>query len=97
MSLFDRMMDRNIERVKKMQKKMLNMQEEIYDENGEQIERINKRTAELGAEGTKIHYEAVASGVKDGLKNKSEKFCCECGKKISAEAKYCSECGTKQK
>lgn len=97
MSLFDRMMDRNMERAKKMQKKMLDMQEEIYDENGEQIERVNKRSAELGAEGTKIYYEAAASGVKDGLKNKSGKFCCECGKKIDVEAKYCSECGAKQK
>ena len=79
-----------------MQKKMLDMQEEIYNENGEQIERVNKRSAELGSKGTEIHYEAVASGVKSGLKDKSEKFCCECGKKLDAKAKYCSECGTKQ-
>ena len=90
-------MDRNMERMKKMQKKMLDMQEEIYDENGEQIERVNKRSAELGAKGTKIHYEAVAGGIKDGIENKSEGFCCECGKKINAGAKYCSECGAKQK
>ena len=97
MSLFDRMMDRNMERAKKMQKKMLDMQEEIYNENCEQIERVNKRSAELGAKGTKIHYEAVASGVKDGLRNGPEKFCCKCGKKIDMGAKYCSECGAKQK
>ena len=96
MSLFDKMMDRNLKRMKKMQKQMLDMQEEIYDENGEQIERVNKKSAELGAKGTKIHYEAAASGIKDGLGDKSGKFCCECGKKIDAKAKYCSECGTKQ-
>ena len=98
MSLFDRMMDRNMKMAKKMQKKMLDMQEEIYDENGEQIERVSKKSAELGAKGTRIHYGAVASGIKDGIENnKSEKFCSECGKKIGAEAKYCSECGAKQK
>jgi hypothetical protein len=97
MSLFDRMMDRNMERAKKMQKKMLDMQEEIYEENGEQIERVNTKSAELGAKGTKIHYEAVASGIKEGLEGKSEKFCHECGKKIGVKDKYCSECGAKQK
>lgn len=97
MSLFDRMMDRNMERAKKMQKKMLDMQEEMYEENGEQIERVNKKSAELGAGGTKIHYEAAASGVREGLEGKSEKFCHECGKKIGAKDKYCSECGAKQK
>ena len=94
MSLFDRMMDKNFERAKKMQKKMLDMQEEIYEENGEQIERLNKKSAELGAEGTKVHYEAAASGIKEGLKD--HKFCTECGTKIDASAKFCSECGTKQ-
>lgn len=97
MSLFDRMIDRNMKRVKKMQKKMLDMQEEMYNENGEQIERVNKRSAELGANGTKIHYEAKASGIREGLEGGSKKLCCECGKKIDAEAKYCSECGAKQK
>jgi len=97
MSLFDRMMDRNVERVKKMQKKMLDMQEEIYNENGEQIERVNKKTAELGASGTKVHYKAAASGIKEGLDDETKKYCIECGKEISATAKYCSECGVKQK
>ena len=46
MSLFDKMMDRNLKRMKKMQKQMLDMQEEIYDENGEQIERVNKKRYE---------------------------------------------------
>ncbi len=96
MSLLDRMMDRNMKRVKEMQKKMLDMQEEMYDENGEQIERVNKKSAELGAEGTRIHYKAAASGIKEGLEDKPEKHCHECGKKISVEAKYCSECGAKQ-
>jgi hypothetical protein len=91
------MMDRNFVRLKKMQKKMLDMQEEIYDENGEQIERVNKRSAELGAKGTKIHYSAVASGIKDGLEDDPKKCCCECGKKIDMDAKFCCECGTKQK
>lgn len=94
MSLLDRMMDRNFERAKKMQKKMLDMQEEIYEENGEQIERLNKKSAELGAKGTKVHYEAAASGIKEGLKD--HKFCTECGTKIDKSAKFCSECGTKQ-
>ena len=94
MSLLDRMMDRNFERAKKMQKKMLDMQEEIYEENGEQIERLNKKSAELGAKGTKVHYEAAASGIKEGLKD--HKFCAECGTKIDKSAKFCSECGTKQ-
>lgn len=96
MSLFDRMMDRNIKRAKKMQEKMLDMQEEIFDEKGEQIERVNKRSEELRAPGTKVHYEAVASGVKEGLSEKPKKFCSECGKEIGATAKYCSECGAKQ-
>ena len=96
MSLFDKMMDRNMERAKRMQKKMLDMQEEIYNENGEQIERLNKRSAELGAEGTEIHYRAAASGFKEGLKSESKKLCHECGEKIDVNAKYCSECGTKQ-
>jgi hypothetical protein len=96
MSLLDRMMDRNFERAKKMQKKMLDMQEELYNENGEQIERVNKRSAELGAEGTRIHYKAAASGVKEGLGCEAKKSCCECGKKIDAGSKFCNECGTKQ-
>lgn len=95
MSLLDKMMDDNLERAKKMQRKMLDMQEELYDERGEQIERINKKSAELGAAGTKIHYEAAASGIKEGL-DENVKYCIECGKKISKDAKYCSECGTKQ-
>ena len=92
----DGMMTSNMERLKNMQKKMLDMQEEMYDENGEQIERVNKRAAELSAKGTKVHYEAVASGIKDGLGEKPKKFCHECGKGIDAKAKYCSECGAKQ-
>ena len=96
MSLMDRMMDDNIKRAKVMQKKMLDMQEEFYEENGEQIERVNKRSAELGAAGTKVHYGAVASGIKEGLEGSEKKFCTECGKEISASAKYCSECGAKQ-
>lgn len=96
MSLMDRMMEDNIKRVKVMQKKMLDMQEEFYEENGEQIERVNKRSAELGAAGTKVHYEAAASGIKEGLEGSEKKFCTECGKEIDASAKYCSECGAKQ-
>ena len=96
MSLMDRMMEDNIKRAKVMQKKMLDMQEEFYEENGEQIERVKKRSAELGAAGTKVHYEAAASGIKEGLEGSEKKFCTECGKEISASAKYCSECGAKQ-
>lgn len=96
MSLLDSMMESNMKRAKEMQKKMLDMQEELYDERGEQIERLNKKSAELTAAGTKVHYEAAASGIKEGLKDKSTKFCTECGAEISETAKYCSECGTKQ-
>ena len=95
MSLMDRMMEDNIKRAKVMQKKMLDMQEEFYEENGEQIERVNKRSAELGAAGTKVHYGAVASGIKEGLENE-KKICPACKKEIDADAKFCSECGTKQ-
>ena len=58
--------------------------------------KMGNKLNELIRKGTKIHYEAAASGIKDGLGDKSGKFCCECGKKIDAKAKYCSECGTKQ-
>ena len=96
MSMLDKMMEENIERAKEMQKRLLDMQEELYSERGEQIERINKKKEELSAAGTKIHYEAAASGVKEGLEGSEKKFCTECGKEISASAKYCSECGAKQ-
>ena len=96
MSLIDEMMDSNIERLKKMQGKMLDAQEEIYNERGEQIERVNKKSAELSASGTKIHYQAAASGIKEGLKNQPIKYCTECGQTISKTAKFCSECGAKQ-
>lgn len=96
MSMLDKMMEENIERAKEMQKRLLDMQEELYDERGEQIERINKKKEELSAAGTKIHYEAAASGVKEGLEGSEKKFCTECGKEIDASAKYCSECGAKQ-
>ena len=97
MSLFDKMMEKNLERAQSMQKKMLDMQEELYDENGEQIERLNKKRAELDAAGTKIHYQAAASGVKEALSaDKPTKFCHACGHEIDRTAKYCSECGAKQ-
>lgn len=100
MSLLDKMMSDNLKRLKGMQKEMLNMQEEIYDENGEQIERLNKKRAELDAAGTKIHYQAAASGVKEAMSSdapdKTTKFCHECGIKIQKSAKFCSECGAKQ-
>ncbi len=96
MSLFDKIMDKNMDRMKYMQKKMLDVQEEIYKENGEQIKRINTKSAELTAPGTKTHYEAVAGGIKEGLASESNKFCSECGNKISKTAKFCSECGAKQ-
>ena len=100
MSLLDKMMSDNLKRLKGMQKEMLNMQEEIYDENGEQIERLNKKRAELDAAGTKIHYQAVASGIKEAMSSdapdKTTKFCHECGIKIQKSAKFCSECGAKQ-
>ena len=100
MSLLDKMMSDNLKRLKGMQKEMLNMQEEIYDENGEQIERLNKKRAELDAAGTKIHYQAAASGVKEVMSSdvadKTTKFCHECGTKIQKSAKFCSECGAKQ-
>ena len=67
MSMLDKMMEENIERAKEMQKRMLDIEEELYNERGEQIERINKKKEELSAAGTKIHYEAAASGVKEGL------------------------------
>ena len=100
MSLLDKMMSDNIKRLKGMQKEMLDIQEEIYDENGEQIERLNKKRAELDAAGTKIHYQAAASGVKEAMSSdapdKTTKFCHECGTKIQKSAKFCSECGAKQ-
>ena len=96
MSLLDKMMEENIERVKEMQKRMLDMQEELYNERGDQIERINKKKEELSAAGTKVHYGAVASGIKEGLDGESDKFCTACGKKIAGSAKFCSECGAKQ-
>ncbi len=100
MSLLDKMMSDNLKRLKGMQKEMLNVQEEIYDENGEQIERLNKKRAELDAAGTKIHYQAAASGVKEAMSSdapdKTTKFCHECGTKIQKSAKFCSECGAKQ-
>ena len=100
MSLLDKMMSDNLKRLKGMQKEMLDMQEEIYDENGEQIERLNKKRAELDAAGTKIHYQAAASGVKEAMSSdapdKTTKFCHECGTKIQKSAKFCSECGAKQ-
>lgn len=33
---------------------------------------------------------------KNGVIQKSAKFCFECGKKISRSAKFCEECGVKQ-
>ena len=96
MSMLDKMMDENIDTLKKMQKKMIDMQEEIYAENGEQIERVNKKSAELEAAGTKVKYEAAASGIKEGLSGEPTKYCHECGKEINASAKFCSECDTKQ-
>lgn len=100
MSLLDKMMSDNLKRLKSMQKEMLDMQEEIYDENGEQIERLNKKRTELDAAGTKIHYQAAASGVKEVMSSdvpsKATKFCHECGTKIQKSAKFCSECGAKQ-
>lgn len=100
MSLLDKMMSDNLKRLKGMQKEMLDMQEEIYDENGEQIERLNKKRAELDAAGTKIHYQAAASGIKEAVSSdapdKTTKFCHECGTKIQKSAKFCSECGAKQ-
>ena len=100
MSLLDKMMSDNLKRLKGMQKEMLDMQEEIYDENGEQIERLNKKRAELDAAGTKIHYQAAASGIKEAVSpdapDKTTKFCHECGTKIQKSAKFCSECGAKQ-
>ena len=48
-----------MQKPKKMQKKMLDMQEEVFNERGEQIERVNTKSAELSAPGTKIHYEAL--------------------------------------
>lgn len=97
MSLLDKMMSDNLKRLKGMQKEMLDMQEEIYDEDGEQIERLNKKRAELGAAGTKIHYQAAASGVKEAMSaDKPTKFCHACGHEIDRTAKYCSECGAKQ-
>ena len=95
MSLMDRMMEENIERAKEMQKRMLDMQEELYNERGEQIERLNKKKEELSAAGTKVHYEEAASGIKEGLENE-KKICPACKKEIDADAKFCSECGTKQ-
>ena len=99
-SMQDGMLDRTVSRAKSMQKKMLNMQEEIYDENGEQIERLNKKRAELDAAGTKIHYQAAASGVKEVMSSdvpsEATEFCHECGTKIQKSAKFCSECGAKQ-
>ncbi|MBO7131898.1 zinc-ribbon domain-containing protein [Candidatus Saccharibacteria bacterium] len=97
MSSLDKMLDNNMDTLKRMQKKMLDMQEEIYAENGEQIERLNKKSAELSAAGTKVHYKAAASGLKEGLDDEPKKYCHECGKEINASAKFCSECGTKQK
>ena len=98
--MLDKMMSDNIKRLKGMQKEMLDMQEEIYDENGEQIERLNKKRAELDAAGTKIHYQAAASGIKEAVSSdapdKTTKFCHECGTKIQKSAKFCSECGAKQ-
>ena len=96
MSMLDKMMEENIERAKEMQKRMLDMEEELYNERGEQIERLNKKKEELSAAGTKVHYEAAASGIKEGLEGSEKKFCTECGKEIGASAKYCSECGAKQ-
>lgn len=100
MSLLDKMMSDNLKRLKGMQKEMLDMQEEIYNEDGEQIERLNKKRAELDAAGTKIHYQAAASGVKEVMSSdvpsKATKFCHECGTKIQKSAKFCSECGAKQ-
>ncbi len=104
MSLFDnmhdQMLDRTMERAKNMQKKLYDMQEEIYNEDGEQIERLNKKRAELGAAGTKTHYQAAASGVKEVMSSdvpsRATKFCHECGTKIQKSAKFCSECGAKQ-
>ena len=96
MSMLDKMMEENIERAKEMQKRLLDMEEELYNERGEQIERLNKKKEELSAAGTKVHYEAAASGIKEGLEGSEKKFCTECGKEIDASAKYCSECGAKQ-
>ena len=96
MSLFDKMMERNTKRLKKMQEQMLDMQEEVFDEHGAQIARVNQKSAELSAGGTRVHYEAVASGLKNGLANSPEKFCHACGSKIAASANYCSVCGAKQ-
>lgn len=97
MSLMDRMMKQNMKMMKKMQKDVLDMQEELYNENGEQIERVSKMSAERGAPATKIHYEAVAKGVKEGLSGEEKKYCSKCGAEIDVDANFCSKCGAKQK
>lgn len=96
MSLMDRMMNSNMKRIKKMHKQMLDMQEEIYAEDGERIEKLNKVAAERGAPGAKIQYKAMAEGIKEGLTGESSKKCPACDAEIDVAAKYCSECGAKQ-
>ncbi len=68
----------------------------ILDKNEDTLRNNVIRKANINKEGIEITTKAIKDGLSSGSENKNTKYCIECGKKISTDAKFCLYCGKEQ-
>ena len=77
-----------------IQRTMVKTSKYIMETSRDDLTDIATTGAEIGVEATEITAKAMATGVKEGLKD--TKFCPECGREIDRDSKFCPECGHPQ-
>ena len=81
--------------VKKLNKKSIELQNEILEENQEALTKLASKKAEINANAVTTTAKAVKKGFA-GDENVSEKiFCKHCGEKIDSDSVFCKHCGNK--
>lgn len=75
----------------------INSEKTILDEHEDTMRSNATRRANINKDGIEITTRAIKSGLANDIdKTNNTKYCHECGKKISLDAKYCSYCGKEQ-
>ena len=79
-----------------MMKRTIKMQKDILDENEEDLKEISAKSANIEKEAIEIKARAVRDGFINNEEKEDNKYCKYCDALIDDDSLFCKKCGKKQ-